>query len=343
MKKGDFDAASKIPKGTLGTSTGVSKNADNELSLIDFSGDDPTPTATSTEGSSSNGKAAPKQESLEDDLLGLSMQDTTYGQGGGIALGFGANMSKMPEDLAQGAANGHGKDVPGPSLLSSSTQQNTAKSPTPSTTPQLQQTQVPTKPNYDPFAILTSSHSSSRTSTPAPTSLQQQSSRSPNPPNDPFAALSSNPPPQPSPSLNSQRPQQASSTTSASLFGFASPANQPSPRNPPANIPQQTNGASADDEWNFSSALPDEHVNLPASNDVTVHSGPVNIIFKASRPSNSDSVIHITASFSNRTTNLVTEYEFKVAVTKVQHHHPFPTVPSFINLFFLFSSSTAKH
>ena len=99
VKKGDIDAASKIPKGTLGTSTGVSKNADNELSLIDFSGDDPTPTTAPGEGSSANGNVAPKQESLEDDLLGLSMQDNTYGQGGGIALGFGANSSELLGNL----------------------------------------------------------------------------------------------------------------------------------------------------------------------------------------------------------------------------------------------------
>ncbi|KAL8825803.1 MAG: hypothetical protein Q9191_004194 [Dirinaria sp. TL-2023a] len=313
VKKGDFDAASKIPKGTLGTSTGVSKNADNELSLIDFSGDDPTPTAAPTEGSSSNGNVLPKQESLEDDLLGLSMQDSTYGQGGGIALGFGANTSKMREDLIRSATDGHGKDVPGPSLPS--TQQNAARAPAPSPTPQIQSSQVPTKPNYDPFAILNSSHPSSRTSTPAPTLLQQQSSRPPNPPSDPFAALSS-PPSQPSPSLNSQRPQQASSTASTSLFEFASSANQSSPRYPPPNIPQQTNGASADDEWSFSSALPDENANLPASKDINVQNGPVGIVFRAGRPSNSNSVIHIMASFSNHTSNAVTEYEFQVAVTK---------------------------
>lgn len=92
VKKGDLEAASKIPKGTLGTSMGVSKNADNELSLIDFSGD-PEPSsngsteaAVTTEGGQTG--------SAEDDLLGLSIQDQSYGQGGGIALGFGANTSK---------------------------------------------------------------------------------------------------------------------------------------------------------------------------------------------------------------------------------------------------------
>lgn len=93
IKKGDIDAASKIPKGTLGTSTGVGKNADNELSLIDFDADPPSTVGNAgTENGVSN--EPPKTESLEDDLLGLSFQDKTYGQTGGIALGFGANTSE---------------------------------------------------------------------------------------------------------------------------------------------------------------------------------------------------------------------------------------------------------
>lgn len=93
MKKGDVDAAAKIAKGTLGTSTGVGKNADNELSLIDFGGD------VDTNG---NGSApAPASGSaggLEDDLLGLSMGDSSFGQGGGISLGIGNNTSKSNRD-----------------------------------------------------------------------------------------------------------------------------------------------------------------------------------------------------------------------------------------------------
>jgi hypothetical protein len=89
MKKGDVDAASKIAKGTLGTSTGVGKNAANELSLIDFDAEG------ETNGSSSAAVPADSQPGgLEDDLLGLSMGDSTYGQGGGISLGFGNNTSK---------------------------------------------------------------------------------------------------------------------------------------------------------------------------------------------------------------------------------------------------------
>lgn len=91
IKKGDVDAASRIPKGTLGTSTGVSKTADNELSLIDLSGD---PEPVQSAGISTDNNSNQRTESLEDDLLGLSFQDKSYGQGGGIALGFGANSSK---------------------------------------------------------------------------------------------------------------------------------------------------------------------------------------------------------------------------------------------------------
>ena len=90
IKKGDVDAASRIPKGTLGTSTGVGKNADNELSLIDFGADETPQSATGNSSGLNNHKV----ESLQDDLLGLAIQDQDYGQGGGIALGFGANSSE---------------------------------------------------------------------------------------------------------------------------------------------------------------------------------------------------------------------------------------------------------
>ena len=93
VKKGDLEGASKIPKGTLGTSTGVSKSADDELTLIDFGGD-PEPIANG--GSSANSAQEQKTGQVEDDLLGLSLQDQSYGQGGGIALGFGENTSRSP-------------------------------------------------------------------------------------------------------------------------------------------------------------------------------------------------------------------------------------------------------
>lgn len=81
VRKGDFDAASRIPKGTLGTTTGVSKNANNELSLIDFD-PEPAPSSNGNAGPSSQGGSA-----LENDLLGLSLGDEVPALGGGISLG----------------------------------------------------------------------------------------------------------------------------------------------------------------------------------------------------------------------------------------------------------------
>ena len=100
-RRGDIEAAAKIPKGTLGTSTGVVKNADNELSLIDFGGD-PEPAAAVPSAAGASAEPA-HATSGEDDLLGLSLEDKPFGQSGGIALGFGANTSKLSilmDDLA---------------------------------------------------------------------------------------------------------------------------------------------------------------------------------------------------------------------------------------------------
>lgn len=93
VRKGDLDAASRIPKGTLGTTTGVSTNANNELSLIDF--DPPEP--------SSNGNAVEAPQggnALENDLLGLSLGDEGSTPGGGISLG--ASNSKLRLDRVTG-------------------------------------------------------------------------------------------------------------------------------------------------------------------------------------------------------------------------------------------------
>lgn len=79
IKTGDINAASRIPKGTLGTTTGVSKNANNELSLIDF---DPEP---SNNGGESQSGVAQESNSLENDLLGLSMDEPA--PSGAISLG----------------------------------------------------------------------------------------------------------------------------------------------------------------------------------------------------------------------------------------------------------------
>lgn len=81
VKAGDVEGASKIAKGTLGTSTGVAKTADNELSLIDL---DAVEEPGSNGDASANLGAAPA--SAEGDLLGLSFEDEPQGAGGAISL-----------------------------------------------------------------------------------------------------------------------------------------------------------------------------------------------------------------------------------------------------------------
>lgn len=199
--------------------------------------------------------------------------------------------------------------------MSATTQQSTTKAPI--KTPHSYPSQAPTKPNYDPFASIASSHPSSRTSTPVPSAQSHPPAQSSKSSLDPFASLSSRPPQQPSPSLNSQRSHPSSSNPPSSLIAIASSTKPPAAQ--PASTPSQhTNGASADDEWSFSSALPEDHANLPPSNDVVVANNQIGIVFSATRPAGSDSSIHILASFSNRTAKLVTEYTFQVAVTKVR-------------------------
>lgn len=102
MKSGDIEGASKIAKGEHVASSAAVKSAAQELNLIDFDGD------AGTNGSG-NGNAGPSSANqtqpggLEDDLLGLSIGDSggsnSFGQTGGISLGFGSNTSKCGRDV----------------------------------------------------------------------------------------------------------------------------------------------------------------------------------------------------------------------------------------------------
>ena len=164
MKAGNIEAANKIEKGTLGRTTGVGKNAANELSLIDF---DPEP-SVSAESSNTNGSlldgtvgtssTSAKPTTVEDDLLGLSLGET-----GSISLGPGTTFASGP-----------------PPGFTNSPQFPPAYSQAPAA-------QTSPKPNYDVFASLSSALPPSKPSTPTPTAQQQrpatQSAL------DPFAAL----------------------------------------------------------------------------------------------------------------------------------------------------------
>ncbi|KAI1385191.1 VHS-domain-containing protein [Hypoxylon trugodes] len=228
LKKGDIEGANKIAQGapiptTSSAPAGKSTSAANELSLIDFDAD------AAANGSANNTAGTSSQAGgLENDLLGLSLGDSSssFGQGGGISLGFGSN-----------------QNVPGPALLSSMTQNNSAKGPV----------STPTPPPFSSFSGFTSPPTGSQSNTPQPNLAQQSSfSRPPQkatPANDPFAALAS--------------PQ------------FSSKPATPKPAPPPAT-------SNDDDEWSFSSALPPEP-SLPAEYKVNVKDGPLQIDLNARR------------------------------------------------------------
>ncbi|GAW17180.1 hypothetical protein ANO14919_066330 [Xylariales sp. No.14919] len=161
LKKGDVEGADKLAQGApIPTASSASGKA-NELSLIDFDGD------AGTNGAETEAASSSQTGGVENDLLGLSLGDSSgsFGQGGSISLSFGAN-----------------QNIPGPALLSSLTQNSTAKGPSP----------TPTPPPFSPYSGFASKPSASQSTTPQP-ALGQYSAFSQPPPkaSDPFAALGS--------------------------------------------------------------------------------------------------------------------------------------------------------
>jgi ADP-ribosylation factor-binding protein GGA len=280
VKKGDVEAASKIPKGTLGTSTGVGKNAANELSLIDF---DPEPTV---ENGTSQAATGPQATTVEDDLLGLSMEEKPSGQTGLISLGFGTNSG-----------------VPGPPLLSSTMQQNSAASPTStSSSPRLPRS------NYDVMSSLTGPSPFPKPASPSPMQQQQRQQQKSVPGShvsaDPFAALVA--PSSRSSSPFNRQPTTKPVHTSLSLLELADSSSQTGA--------SSRNGVAVDDEWNFASSLPEN--TFPTSQRLEVHSSSIKIEFLATRPAGQQS-IRIMAQFSNNTAAPIHGLHFQVAVEKV--------------------------
>ncbi len=196
--------------------------------------------------------------------------------------------------------------MPGPTLISSTSQYSSARGPTPSRSPAIPAPSVESaKPNYSAFSGLGISQPMAQAATSQPSLLQQQqqASKSPHQPaSDPFAALATPP--------RQSTPQQNQSSISASIFNFAKAA-PPVTAIPPA-------PANDDDEWSFSSALPESN-GLPSSNSITITDSTINIALHATRKSPSDPTITLTVKFSNKVAQLVTELTFQVAVTKVSH------------------------
>ena len=101
------------------------------------------------------------------------------------------------------------------------------------------------------------------------------------------------------------------------MFDFAAPAAKVNADvNSAPNTTQNTNGAGTDDDWNFSSALPEDS-SLPTATTVTVSDKEVAIIFEVTRRKTDESVLEIMAKFSNKSAKAITEYTFQVAVTRV--------------------------
>ena len=306
VKKGDVEAAAKIPKGTLGTSTGVGKNAANELSLIDF---EPEPSANGGPSSSQT------EQTIEDDLLGLSVQDQPFGQSGDISLGFGTNTSKEAIQPNSLLLTSYATDIPGPALLSSTTQASRATAPAPAASPPPQnQHSTSPRPNYDVFAALSVSQPPSKPATPAPTMFQQQQQqlyhKQPPPAStssDPFAALVSSrtATPQPSQAATSSAPLHDSLLDISGISGLQGAT--------PPNAAPAVGASSQDDEWTFASSLPE--TTLPSSNNFTVSSSIVKIEFMCKRTEGS-SAVNILALFSNLSSQPVTGLHFQLAVEK---------------------------
>ncbi|OLN94270.1 putative ADP-ribosylation factor-binding protein C25H2.16c [Colletotrichum chlorophyti] len=273
MKKGDVEGAKKVASGaSLPSTAGSSKSAAQELSLIDFDGD------ADTNGSGSQ-QPASQSSGIENDLLGLSMDDSSsYGQGGALTLGFGANQSRPSPIPFYDASRLQKSDIPGPALLSSITENNSAKGP-------MSNTATPQAPSFSQFASFTSPPAS-QSGTPQPPIMsafkppQQQASAS----SDPFAALGS--------PVFSSKP--------------ATPAPPPAPAAAAAND---------DDEWSFSSALPPETPSHPKEHKTTVSDSTVKIEMIAGR-SGSGNALNLSFAFSNNSPQPITELHYQLAVTK---------------------------
>jgi len=182
MKKGDIEGASKIPKGTLGTSgAGVSKGPNNELSLIDLGGPD-EPAMQPTHPSSS-AAPAPTGNSIVQDLMSLSMDPLPATGAISLTGSNGTGSASQPNKPLLSNA-----DIT--SLFNKPPQQHfspPAQQPFFSPSPVPQQQPAAPPPKVDPFASLTQT---SRTA--SPFQFQQAT----HPPPAALAAVPAQPPAQ---------------------------------------------------------------------------------------------------------------------------------------------------
>ena len=311
MKKGDFAGATSIPEGTLGTKTGVSKNANNELSLIDF---DPEPSATANAPQGGGG------DLLENDLIGLSFQDpasSASANNNGISLGISRMFYPSP---ASGIVR----------LIDLNPAND---NPTPAKQP------ASPHPNYD---ILSSLNQPQAATNAAPVSSPHPAQPSGNStPNDPFASLVFAEKSSPLPAATSHKPTPSSS--SLLDLGGGGGMDNSATTGTTAVTTTTGNGGGEDGEWNFTSSLP-ENSALPSVSHVQVLHSALRIEF-ASRRGNPHQ-IYIIALFSNMTNQTISELHFQVAVEKVRKHprciylKALYSNPTFFFFFFFFFRRT---
>lgn len=174
----------------------------------------------------------------------------------------------------------------------------------PSPVPPVQQAPVSTKPNYD----ILSSLNSPQSTTQAPLSIPGFSQ-----------------PPQPPPQQRQQQEAPAADPFASLISGSSRGSSPFSPtvsQTPPAMTWSGTPARPAaqpkeEDEWDFTSSLPESSSALPSTNKLTVLDSSLRIEFVARRHPSQPRLIHIVGSFSNRTNQPIQELHFQVAVEKV--------------------------
>lgn len=81
--------------------------------------------------------------------------------------------------------------------------------------------------------------------------------------------------------------------------------------------PAQPAKAADDDEWNFTSALPVENVDLPREHRAIVNDTSLRTEFLANRNPATPAAIACFFHFTNNTAQPISELHFQLAVTKV--------------------------
>ena len=84
--------------------------------------------------------------------------------------------------------------------------------------------------------------------------------------------------------------------------------------------PQAAPRASVDDEWTFSSSVPDEEAELSVTNS------SIKTVFSVKREGETELVIQ--SRISNNTAQLIADLTFQLAVTKVSSHFFPPRSPT---------------